>query len=122
MAEVDAEAEEVEVEEEIEEVLGDKVEEDKVKDKVKDRAKAMVSPTPDTRGPDTRMGPRSRLAGSTGFMGNLLFIVWNQERVRGKIILCQDPPINEILTSLVTRLTKKLFIKSFTMDVVTLKK
>ena len=71
------------------------------------RTPARPKPTPGTRGPGTLMDPRSRPASSTGFMGNLLFIVWNQVPVPGGISLCQELIINEISTDSTTEETLK---------------
>ena len=71
------------------------------------RTPTRPKPTPDTKGPGTQMGPRSRPASSTGFMGNLLFIVWNQVPVPGGISLCQELIINEISTDSTTEETLK---------------
>ena len=62
------------------------------------RAPARPRPTPGTRGPGTLMGPRSRPASSTAFMGNLPFIALNQAPVPGGIFLYQELIINEIST------------------------
>ena len=53
---------------------------------------------PDTRDQDIATYLRSRVAGSTGFGGNLLIGVWNRPHVPGRT-LCHPRMTNEVLTS-----------------------